>query len=60
MMEFAHEGAIIFNLLVAGVLTLVLGAIALVLLVIATIVNIAARILIYTLVGRTGASQRVG
>jgi phosphate transport system permease protein len=35
-------------------------AIALVLLVIATIVNIAARILIYTLVGRTGASQRVG
>ena len=31
-MEFAHEGAIIFNLLVAGVLTLILGAVALVLL----------------------------
>ena len=31
-MEFAHDGAIVFNLLVAGVLTLVLGAIALALL----------------------------
>ena len=31
-MEFAHDGAIIFNLLVAGVLTLILGAVALVLL----------------------------
>lgn len=32
MNEFAHEGAVIFNLLVAGVLTFVLGAIVLVLL----------------------------
>ena len=32
MMEFAHDGAIIFNLLVAGVLTLVLGVVALLLL----------------------------
>jgi hypothetical protein len=31
-MEFAHDGAIIFNLLVAGVLTLILGVVALVLL----------------------------
>ena len=32
MMEFAHDGAIIFNLLVAGVLTLILGVVALLLL----------------------------
>src|SRR5688572_23358198 len=32
MMEFAHDGAIIFNLLVAGVLTLILGVGALLLL----------------------------
>jgi hypothetical protein len=31
-MEFAHDGAIIFNLLIAGMLTLILGAVALVLL----------------------------
>jgi hypothetical protein len=32
MTEFAHDGAILFNLLLAGVLTLILGAVALVLL----------------------------
>jgi hypothetical protein len=32
MTEFAHDGAIIFNLLVAGVLTLILGVVALLLL----------------------------